>query len=722
MKKILLFLLLLLTQKFLLAQETNPLLLYKDESIKPDGMLDESVWQSIPSLSGFHNFFPLNDGLARKDTEVKIFQNGKHLNIAFIYHDTTENVNVNSLKRDNYGAGFHNSDCVGIIIDPYKNQNRGYFFAMNGAGTKLDALIANYNDESLSWDAIWDGATTVQGTDKIYEFQIPLSVISYDENIQDWNFQFYTRDTKIGVYTVWNKFERGFLQFDTRFLKPIQIENLQPSKTKKTIIIPSVTSTYQKDILNDEDDFDFQPSLDLQYKITDGLRIDATIVPDFSQVDVDQQVTNLTRFNIVFPERRNFFIENSDMFTTLGTSSNVTPFYSRLIGADKEILFGLKLSGNVSENTRIGVLNVQSRLDERDFSENYTVAVLKQQFGAVWNASTYFINTQTLEDASFQDEYNRLLGLKVNYLSKNKKWSGLTTFGRSLNNDLSGKSNMFAIENNYNTRKLSFSSRVNHVGQNYLTKIGFVPRLYNYDPINGFVVRQSYTEIYQSLQMNVYPNSKHINAWRYLNANASLYLDESGDFSELNLYYNNALFFQNLMSVYVNFYHDIIDLKYAFDPLQNDNFILPGDYTSTAIRMGFNSDFTKSFYGTVNLQYGSFYGGKRSRVGAEAGWRLLPLAAFTINYEYNRLDFDELGQRNLHLFGLTSEIFFNNKLNWTTYFQYNEQANNFNINSRLQWEYKPLSFLYLVYADNYSESLDHKNWSISLKVNRRLNF
>ena len=203
---------------------------YNSQAIKADGVLDEKVWSELAPFNNFQNFFPINEGKAKFDTEVKIFQDGKYLNIAFVYHDSLSEVRVNSLKRDNYGAGFHLSDCVGVIIDPYSNQNRGYFFAVNGEGTQLEALIANYDNDNLSWDALWESGNTVQGTDKVYEMKIPLSSFSYDENISQWSFQFYTRDAKDRMYTVWNKFERGFLQFDTRFLKQVEMENLKPSK------------------------------------------------------------------------------------------------------------------------------------------------------------------------------------------------------------------------------------------------------------------------------------------------------------------------------------------------------------------------------------------------------------------------------------------------------------------------------------------------------------
>ncbi|MEO1515491.1 MAG: DUF5916 domain-containing protein [Bacteroidota bacterium] len=696
---------------------------YIESSIKADGLLDEAVWETIVPFRNFQNFFPIDKGPARFDTEVRVFQDGKYLNIAFVYFDSLAEVRVNSLKRDDYTSGFHLSDGVGVVIDPYSNQNRGYLFAVNGKGAQLDALIANFDNENLSWDAVWESGQSVQGTKKIYELKIPLSSFSYDEDIIHWSFQFYTRDAKDRMYTVWNKFERGFLQFDTRFLKSLPIENLQPAKTAKAMLIPSLTSNYQKEVESGEDDLQIVPSLDVQYKITDGLRLDATLHPDFSQIDVDQQVTNLTRFNIVFPERRNFFVENSDMFTTLGLAGNINPFYSRFIGASQDILLGLKLSGNVSPNTRIGLLNVQSEKGNGEAAQNYTVAVAKQQWNKIFNTTGYWINRQQTDGLAFRNEFNRVAGLKMNYLSPNRKWSGFATYSQSFNEELAGEGQAFSVENNYQTRTLSFSTKLSSVGKNYLTDIGFVPRIYNYDALNETVVREGYTQFSQSVFLNYFPkNQKVIQTIRLANASVDAYWDEEGEHFETNAFYNTALFFSNQMSAYVNLYHDDIALKYAFSPLRNDQLILPGAYQNSAIRMGFNSDYTRRMYGSVNFQTGTFYGGDRQRFGAKAGYRFLPLLSLEMNYEYNTLSFEDLGQQNLHLFGLRAEIFFSNKLNWTTYIQYNEQIDNFNINSRLQWEYKPLSFVYLVFADNYTEDFRHKNWGISLKVNRRLTF
>ena len=498
---------------------------------------------------------------------------------------------------------------------------------------------------------------------------------------------------------------------------------LQASKMAKTTVIPALTVANQKDQLLDTAFSNIQASLDLQYKISNGLRLDIALNPDFSQVDVDQQVTNLTRFNIIFPERRNFFIENSDLFTTLGAARDISPFYSRFIGAEQDILLGVKLSGNLNPNTRIGLLNVQSKAGDFAVSQNYTVAVAKQLISPVFNTTGYLINRQGMSGLEFTKDFNRVAGLKINYLSKKRKWSGFTTYSHSFNDQLNQDAHAFSIENNYNTRTLSLSTKLNTVGRNYLTDIGFVPRIYNYDALQGETTRAGYTQISQSLIYNYFPkNQKTIQTVRLANSSVDTYLDEKGEVFEVNYFHNMALFFSNQTSMYVNLYHDDIELKYAFDPFRNGSFILPEHYLNSAVRIGWNSDYTRNTYGSVNFQIGSFYQGKRSRFGFRLGQRILPLFNMEFNYEFNQLSWEELGQQNLHLVGWSTELFFNTKLNWTTYFQYNEQMDNFNINSRLQWEYKPLSFVYLVFSNNYTGDLVSRNWGLSLKVNRRLNF
>jgi hypothetical protein len=128
---------------------------------------------------------------------------------------------------------------------------------------------------------------------------------------------------------------------------------------------------------------------------------------------------------------------------------------------------------------------------------------------------------------------------------------------------------------------------------------------------------------------------------------------------------------------------------------------------------------TCSAYYNIAFRYGNFYNGKRTRYYTRFGYHLLPFANLETSYEINKIDLNNLGKETFHLARLTGEIFLSNKLNWTTYLQYNTRFDNFNINSRVQWEYKPLSYVYLVVTDNFNKELNQKNWGLSFKMNYR---
>ncbi len=699
------------------ARSEGPAIKSHDVEIVIDGVLKEDIWKELNPFSTFHNCYPIDEGMASKQTEVRAFHDGKMLYIAAVYEDSLEQSNIGSLKRDDYHFGLHLSDSFGIIIDPFANQSRGYFFALNAGSSQFEGLIGNYDELNESWDTVWYGKAGNEGRKKVYEIAIPLSSLGYDPAITDWKIQFYTRDTKSRKYTAWSKFPRTRLQFDTRYLGDVRMEGLGKQQIVKTTVIPSLTYTYNDNLI-EEPQHSLKPSLDVQHNLTSGLRLDATINPDFSQVDVDQQVTNLSRFDIAFPERRNFFLENSDLFADLGSYS-VNPFYSRLIGADSDILFGLKLSGNLLPSTRIGLMNVQTS-NEDSLAQNFGLLVAQQQLSERWFVTGFWLNRQKTDGFEMEKDYNRVLGANLNYLSANKKWFAVGNYAKALSSGLSGKNGFYNVEAAYNSPEVATYSLLSLVEENYVTDMGFTPRLYNYDPITDQVVRKGFYNMYNNLDLVHYPKSGTIDSYRYLRWETDLYLDDEGKFTELNMLVNNAVWFKNLSSVFASFFHDRVDLQYAFDPMGNGSLIEPGQYVSNALRLGYYSDNTKRFNYNASVQAGSFYDGQRQRVEAAIGYRMLPFAAIETAYEYNRLDFDELGREDFHLLQFTGEVFFSNKINWTTYVQYNTQFDNLNVNSRLQWEYRPLSYLFVVYSDNYRPDLERKDWGVSLKLNYRL--
>jgi Domain of unknown function (DUF5916) len=720
MKKNIFLFLILCALRFYSQENTNAIP-YQAVDIDLDGKLEEAIWQTLPEYTNFKKFFPIDQGEAENQTKVKVFHNGKDLYIGVVYSDNESRNFINSLKRDDHYNSIVISDAFGVVIDPYSKQQSGYYFCVNAGGALVDALIeysgSDY-DVNTSWNSVWNAKSNQIGNEKIYEMKIPLKALNFDAKNKSWNLQFFTRDTKINLWSSYAKLTNNLLQFDLRYTTPFSIDHLDNIKNSVLAITPSITGAYLDDINSNKKQASFTPSLDIQYNLTQALRLDATINPDFSQVDVDQQVTNLSRFSIYFPERRNFFLEASDLFNNLGTES-INPFYSRRIGAATPIIAGLKFSGNLHPKMRIGVLNVQTKEKKNLLPENFSTVVLQNNLSKQLTSTAYFINKQNTFTEKNND-YNRLVGFNLNFISKDNKTTANIKSSKSFSLT-PNKKNYFAYTGiAYNSRKVTFGSSLEYIGENYITDVGFAPRLYNYDALTDKIIRNGYLHHNIDLSLYRFPTSKIIDFHRYAWIKNDVYTNEKGELIENNLFLNNAWFLKNSSRAYINGYYDLVNLPYAFSPLSNGNEIRKGQYHNAYARFGYQSPINKRFSINTNVQYGNYYNGKLFRYFIASKYNVASFANILVDYELNVLKMNELGNENFHLLRLTSEIFFTNRLNWTTYFQYNTQAKNVNINSRLQWEYKPLSYVYFVVTNNLDERLKEKNWGLALKTNYRL--
>ncbi len=722
--RLIVFILILFAGGYSTQAQTDKII-FDDSSIQLDGELNEPIWSQLDIQGDFIKYIPDNGELAANKTEVKVFHNGKNLYISAVYYDTTSKVQLGSLKRDDIGSSGADSDSFAIVIDTNNQQQSGYFFIVNMGGTLIDALVSRRGDGfwiSRSWNTLWNAKTSVKGNLKIFEVEIPLKALGYKDDNPNWGLMFHTRDIKINEWTTSTPIERNYRQFDLRFSKTFSVENLSEIKSSRFAVTSSITMNHQEDVVNNTNESNFKPSLDIQYNLSSSLKLDATINPDFSQIDVDQQVTNLSRFAVYFPERRNFFLENSDLFNGLGVGG-VNPFYSRRIGADSDISFGVKLSGNIAKKTRVGVLNVATKEEDAIASQNYSTFVVQQQLFNAFTATAFLVNRQEIDGFTFVKNYNRVGGLNLEYNSKNNKWTGLANFAGSATSDISGDNNFYNVGVWYNNINVSGYAGIRKVEKNYITDVGFVPRLYNYDAISENIIREGYTQSRGRFTLTkFYKDSKIFDNYRYFNLKNNTFWDDQGEVSQSRSALNNNLTFKNQSSIYGWIIHEYVNLKYAFDPLNNGNAIVVDQYNYVNSGLGYSSADNKKLQYGGSLSFGNYYSGRRNRLAANVQYRLMPLVRFQLRYERNDIDLKELGSDTFHLAQFTGEVFFSNRLNWTTYVQYNNQYDNFNINSRLQWEYKPLSYIYLVVSDDYNQDIARQSWGVAFKMNYRFDF
>ena len=271
---------------------------------------------------------------------------------------------------------------------------------------------------------------------------IPLKSLRYDPNQKYWGINFIRIDAKNVQYNTWAKVPPTFRSYDLGYTGVIHWPTPPPMNSNKLIIQPYITGTANEYKLNNKSlNTNGNAGFDAKVALNTSLNLDVTVNPDFSQVEVDQQVTNLTRFNIFLPERRNFFIENSDLFANFGIPP-VHPFYSRTIGLDKQgnripILFGALLSGNLAPGTRIGVMNMQTGKQGNYSPENFSAFTLHKRVLKRSEIKGYFLNRENYiskEEALKNplDRYGRNADISFEYSNVPGTFSSWAAYHQSM--------------------------------------------------------------------------------------------------------------------------------------------------------------------------------------------------------------------------------------------------------------------------------------------------
>jgi len=404
--------------------------------INIDGILDEAIWASTKLIHADNKKFPNNIGDAKRKTEVRLTFDDKNIYFAFKVYDSGTAI-IKSLKRD---VGHDGNDGIGIVLDPLNQKTNGFFFVLSAMNVQSEDQLSSSMERmsDWSWDTKWFSATKDYGNYWVAEIMIPLKSLRYDPNQKHWGINFIRIDAKNVEYNTWAKVPPTFGSYDLGYTGVVHWPTAPPINSSNLIIQPYITGTANEDKQNNKTlNANGNAGFDAKVALTTSLNLDVTINPDFSQVEVDQQVTNLTRFNIFLPERRNFFIENSDLFANFGIPP-VRPFYSRTIGLDKQgnripILFGARMSGNLAPGTRIGMMNMQTGRQGDYSPENFSAITLHKRVLKRSEIKGYFLNRENYiskEEALKNplDRYGRNAGLTFEYTNVPGTFSSWATY------------------------------------------------------------------------------------------------------------------------------------------------------------------------------------------------------------------------------------------------------------------------------------------------------
>ena len=678
-----------------------------DEEVVIDGELSETVWENAATAKNFFRVTPIDTGLATTKTEVKLAYNDDLLFVGIICYDKVLGKRpVESLRRD---FSFPKNDNFIIFMDTYNDQTNGFAFGISAAGAQWDGIQADGGDVSLDWDCKWYSAVKKHDDHWVAEFAIPFRSIRYQDGVDEWGINFGRFSLLQNEKSAWAPVPRQFKHSTLAFTGTLQWDKPPPKLGTRFSIIPFLSGQGSEDIdAGTPADSDVDSGLDAKVTLSTSLNLDLTINPDFSQVEVDQQRTNLDRFELFFPEKRQFFLENSDLFASLG-SENIRPFFSRRIGLATPVKGGARLSGKLGSNYRLGIMSMQTDANEETPASNFTVATLQRKILTRSSLSVFLVNKESdlQENANGgENSYNRVGGIDFNLASADNLWTGKTFFHQAIYKNAGTNAFAAATSIKYNNGTVSGQMGYSIVGTDFQADVGFIKR-------TGF------HRFGPHLEYKFYPNKGKI-----LNHGPTFKFDNVFDEDlktmdrELELKYIINYIDRSKLSVELE--RGFVKLLEPFDPTNTggDTLASGSTYNWNEFSMKYESDARKTLNFTSNIRYGGYYNGNKFSFNGEINYRVQPYVNLSISTTYDKIDLPKpFKSMAFLLIGPRLDLTFTNKLFLTTFVQYNDQTDNVNLNLRFQWRFAPVSDLFIVYTNNaYPADFRTKDKALVAKI------
>ena len=681
---------------------------YIDSPIVLDGKLDESVWEKTDQSSSFWQYFPTDSILSKYPTTLKMVYDDEYIYVGIKAFAVDKNFVVSSLRRDFSGP---TTDNVSVVFDTFQDQINAFNFGASPYGVQRESLISEggstRNSFNPTWDVKWFVESTISDDHYTVEMKIPFSSIKFPEGTKTWRFQAYRFNLQSNEWSTWARVDQSQLLINLGFFGTLEFE--KPLKKSKTplYVIPYINGLVAKDFQQDQNNNSFTYGGDAKIGVGNGMNLDVTINPDFSNVEVDDIITNLTRFEISLPEKRQFFIDNSDLFGSYGSFRDASPFFSRRIGIAKDslgntiqnnILGGVRLSGKLNQDWRLGFLSIQNQedLSNQIASNNSSMFTLQRRIFSRSQIGIFALNREVFKDYAFlseEDKYNRVVGFDTNLVSPDNTWSSNLYVHKSYQpGDFKGNLSS-RVRVQYNTRIWRIFSDAVFVDRDFRSDLGFIPR-------KGIIKQGT------SVGRTYYPKSGKINSHNLRVFNFMWFLQElEYKKTDHNIWTFYEIEFKNQSKLELQSRRQYVFLIDEFDPTNTDGGVpIPGDqdYWFTEWGLSYESNISKPLSFISELTYGSFFNGTRFSFSGTGVMRVQPRFLLSLQWDFNRVVLpDPYPTANIFLFSPKIEYTFSKKLFWFTLIQFNNRNENLGINSRLQWRFAPLSDLFLVYNDNY---------------------
>ncbi|HZS52710.1 MAG TPA: DUF5916 domain-containing protein [Bryobacterales bacterium] len=677
-----------------------------------DGLVNEDVWKRMEPAANFIQQQP-DEGLpATEQTEVRIGFDDNNLYIGIICFDSEpENIVVTQNRRD---APLTDTDSVQILLDTFKDGQNAFVFGTSPTGIEYDAQVSKAGQSrqgvgqparaggqggfgasnqsagaaafNLNWDAVWKVRSRITERGWESEMVIPFKTLRYRPGSGDvWGLNITRNLRRRNEQSFWSPLSRNFTLNQVEMAG--DLEGLETKVHRNLKLTPYILGGYKQDytVTPEVSKGVHDVGLDMKYSLTPSLTLDATFNTDFAQVEVDEQQINLTRFDLFFPEKRPFFLENSGNFD-FGTPMETEIFFSRRIGLTAAgdqvpIDAGVRLTGKAGHYD-LGFLNMKTREVEGITPGNdFTVLRVSREFANRSSLGVIGVNRQSTSHSGLVEPFNRTAGVDGNigfgrYANLFSYVAKTQTPGLS-GDDMTGSS-AFEYDDEHHRIDLGY----NQVGRNFNPEVGFVRRVGYRKPFFGY--RYTY-----------YPEGEHLrsimphfqwNRWYTLGTN-----DEESGFE----HYHLDTRWQNGGSLGLAFNRNFERLDAPFAVFPNVN-IAPGRYRYNEAVLNFGTDQTARFFTLSNLSIGHFYSGTIKTINFSGGIRRGQNLTWTGSYLRNFISLPA-GKFNTDLIGFRFNWAFTPKSYFQSFIQYNSEASQVGVNLRVALLSTSSNGFFLVY-------------------------
>jgi len=685
----------------LFAQKKNSKYVYHihqaTSEIKVDGVMDEKAWQDAEVADNFYMVLPMDTSYANVCTEVRMAYDQKNLYIiAVCYKGINGPSMVESLKRD---FNFSKNDNFIFFMDTFNDLTSGYSFGANAAGAEWDGTMYNGGSVDLNWTNKWVSAVKDYPDKYIFEAAIPFKAIRYKKGMTEWGINFSRNDLKTTEKSAWAPVPRQFPTASLAYTGTLFWDKPPPDPGSNMAIIPYALTSISKDYADHLPiATKLEAGVDAKIAISSALNLDLTVNPDFSQVDADKQVIDYSRFELFYPETRQFFLENGDLFNNFGYAS-IRPFFSRRIGLSSNIIGGARLTGKLDKNWRIGVMNMQTSSNDSLPAQNFTAVVLQRTVFTRSNIGFMFVDKEAFNFPAGVDpatqpnnsKYNANIGMEFNLASAANLWTGKELVLKSFTPGKDGHDFTDAGNLQYADKHWLIGGEYEYVGANYNAEVGYVPR-------DGYIRLNPY------IGYLFFPKSGIILS-HGPQINFSDYYDGSFNPTDYRDYLSYQLIFRDRSILTGLVETDYVKLLSPFDPT---NFV--GDSLQTGnvshwrnAELSYFSQPQRIYTYDFTLDYGGYYdNGKKTSLAFDFGYRFQPIVNIAWSTTISDIQLPQpWGNNTFLLIGPKVDVTFTNKFFLTGYYQYNQQGRDFDINTRLQYRFRPASDFFIVYTDDY---------------------